>query len=1536
MIMTKRFTLFSILFLLYGGTCVFGQSAPYILMEFPLYPTLLKQDTAIWIKWTGASRDPANPDLVPDSGRIYFSKSPGGSIIDNYTDSITKRVINTVISGDDTSYISQDNILSKSENPPLRGIQFRPNENGMGAGTYYMMVGWKTSMNGVDTTFYSDEIIVLVDADAAVQPELPAKAAEIEDLTPTFKWKSNPGVPYYHVIVSDKKITFNTDSNTVDNLSPIWQAITSNTQVTYGTPDPSGTITSDPPPMSPGVEYSWVVLNNFGNNPLATSDRFGIPWTFKIKGLPLKAPVNVSPSDNDTITSDVATITFKWANLDTNANTYKLYLYVASTVQGVNAQMIVWSNEVTAGQFSGDTASITLDAKSVLTDNYYTWKVMAIDKKGAGTSGNLTGFKYKAPTGVIKVQSREMVLGKERVVKYAEVKVEVLDGSMEAPLLFYTENDGNMARSRPVGTYRLTMVKDGFTSQTKTVTVTSGDTVTSKFILQRPDGTMFGKVLDGAGKALNLAIITAVSDRGDTATAETDPSGNFIVRCSEADWKVSASKNGYIPSLPRDTSVKYGQSVDLKTPIVLVQNPYLVSGTVVNTANEPVIGAKVQLLRDNVVVSQIPSTPQTGFFTFSVEAGTYTLKASKTGFTSYNEQVIITNSVQLTVRLDAGAAMIRGYVYGRSWKNNVTQVYAPVTDATIMLIDTTVTPYDTITAVSDDVYGDFAVSTSGGKVYKMYSSAAGYISSTKYTDLIASGKTYTLHDTMAALASVKGGLSISGTVTDSSNITINLIDTTTKTIIASAKSDALGTFEIRNIPDGLYQIQAGKVGLVAKSIVVFDTAGVAATTDLLRFTDHRPVKADQQNQIIDSVYITMESGTKALQWFINHKGSALTRAAVKVQSPLQKVLTATQSIGGIGVGSYIISIDADSADIMDCSYHTYTLAVGADSLHTDTVIMPVVHRSADTLSLSGGMVACTVTVSDTSLSSGYLYFKDINAAAFDSVAYTGYVTRSTDKLYTFQFSPLKDATHLVYYFQLKIGTDIYGYEQETYRSYIMPDPKVLSRLTIVPWSKDTLLLPADASVKFTFKAFYGSLFLPADQLTPAHVSWSIVNPNGCSIQSQTTGNDTPSVVLKTAVNGTGDNVAQLQARFISSEPYTLAAGISDTVTLALKVTAGKLDSISVLRVDSDARKNYITTSSLDRAQFLAQGIDVLGNKVTISANWEHYPQTAGTISDGTFDPSDDFVGYVQIYAKVGKIVGQYNRLYGDVVNQSGLDVHYIIPYSKDTVNSGQGCRIIIPANLIDSSDIGEIAMEKTVLEKNKLLSISGDYDIVGDAYEIEKIRGGEFNIQNDSITISIDVPSEYQDAARSKRALFYVARWNSDSIKWNPDTSSIISVDGKEVSVKTAHFSRYALLHKAVATDASFAIKPNPFSPYVKPFAEFLYNAQMGTCFEIRPASRYKNSLTLQVDIYNVVGVRVWSAILQNAQSSALYRVWWNGKTTSRTEPLTQEVKLEDTEAQAYMIAGEKMCRNGRYFVVLTIDDTKKKKFYTKPIVLFK
>lgn len=1512
------------------------QSSPYVLTEFPL--AAMSSDSKIWVKWTGIAR-PSIPVTgptynAPDSGIVYFDRSPGGGVISNYHYKVDKFCIDTQSNG---TIQVEDNVYLGGM-PPIRGIKFRPKDQvGMDAGVFYYMVGFKTSIMGHDTTFYSNELQMIVESPNATTPIGPK--GDITQLTPTFSWQANPGVPYYHIILSDEALKIDTAGGlNIKGLSIIWQAITPNTQIVYGAPDPSGTITASPPPLSPTQTYSWVVLNNYGNHPAYTSTKIGLPQQFTILGTPLSKPVTVFPSQDTLDYRHDSIITFKWTNLDPKANTYKVYVYMSYSSGGSQAKLVVWENEVTAGAFSGsngiidahDTGSVSINARSVLTNNSYSWKVFAVDSKGASTASDTAGFRYNAPAmGRMSLHTLERIITTTQTgagtvidtivtrVPLVKMQVEVLSGSQEAPLLFYTDTGGNLSRERPAGTYRVTAIKDGFESFVKTIVLDSGTTADETFYLSRPSATMFGKVSDQTGVGINAATLTAVSERNDTVVSHSDALGSYIVNCYAADWVLYARKTGFVTSLPVRVSVTYGESKNMAA-IVLASEPYTVSGVVKNGTGDPLLGADVQIIRDGQVIAENPSTSQTGEFSFSVSPGTYTLYATKTGFTTYTKTANVSSSMQQPIVMSAGAALITGYVYGRSWVGT-RQVYAPVTSATVRFTDTTLSPADTFSAISDATYGDFRISVPGGHIYKMMSGALGYISHSRFmTDTIKGGITISVNDTVSGLGMLSGTVLLSSNRTSVANATVNLIAMGTNQLVASAKSQANGYFEMRNLGNGTLRLAAGVDGYVTDSIVASDTIYVSSGKTTI-----------EGRSDAESLVVFMSAGTKSFKWVVN--GGQDSTATVKIQSPLQKSLTPKDTLKNAGAGTYIVSVDGLADSIIDLSYHSFTVA-NSETFHWDSVFLPVVNTTADTVRIVHDTIRLSMH-SSSKIDSAVCYFRDIGALSFDSAK-----IRDSASAYTFAVKSQKDGSNLVYYFKAFRKNDVYGYTQETFNAYIPPDMTKLTKLEITPSTSDTMLLPADYDMSFSVKGYYGSQFAPSS-LDSSAISWVIAAPAQGFTLTKTRGLTT---TVHTSLSATSGGAVKVQAVIDTSvvriDPVRMPF---NGAIVSVKSSGKKIARLRVSRTDPNAGFP-ISTSSLSRAEFSAEGLDADSNLVSVNPAWTIIPAGAGTMStSGVFKPQKSFAGFVRVLAASGALSSEYVNVAGGSATP-GLEVQHLIMQSDqpDTISNMNGLSIVLPDSVVSAGKPGLIQVMTPTVE-NQRSRMTGNLTAVGTIYDIKELNGVTLQLSaGDSLRLTMIVPQ----GTSSTNALT-VGYWNSDSLKWVSLANSFVASDRKSVSAGITHFSRWAVLAISGGLQSSLTVLPNPFSPNrsasENDFANtplramFGLDAPKGTCISFIPDVGDQKIRKVNIKIYTLVNDLVCSVVLQNATKLVKYSLWWDGRTTDHDMTWDELPSGPDANSKVFPVGGRKMCRNGRYFVVLTIEDyAGKAKSYMKQVVL--
>lgn len=1470
-------------------------SSDYVIMVAPI--GVVSADQEVTVEWSGSVRVPPPMDQSfrsPDSGIIFFDRNPGGSDLNNYRYRVEKALAD------------YDN-YHVSGSPPRRGIRFRPEDQaGMNTGVFYCVVAWPMKSD----TLYSNEFQIMVDSPNPVNWRAPS--GSISNLTPLFRWEANQGVPYYHVILSDEEIRVDDSSGeiNINGVSIVWQAITANNQIAYGSPDPSGTITANPPPLSPGQRYTWLVMNNYGNHPAFSSPKVKLPpGEFMVTGEPLKKPVNVYPIDEwDFTSTDNETISFKWTNLDTLANTYQIFVYMSADSlveglsEGINAKIAVWEKTVSASR-NTDTMSVEVNAASILTSNSYSWRVIAIDETGAGRAGAISDFSYYAPSGTLNVFTRELLVvsdGEQQdtvisSVGLVEITMEVLEGPMEAPLLFYTDNAGNLVRSRPAGTYRLTASKNGYENVSRTVELEDGSRTFDTLYLIRSPSSIFGRVVDETDRGVDLATLRAVSQRGDTVCARSDSRGNFIINCYGDDWWVSALKPGFIKSVAKRVTIGDGQNHNLGK-ITIQTNRLSLSGRVVNDNGNGVIGSRVRLFRNDELVDLISSTPQDGSFSFSVEPGKYTVNADKAGFSSQVREVTLSESRAVTITLRPGASIVTGKIIGKSWSRRQQEyVHAPIRGASVKFVSMS-RPTDTVAVQSDATYGTFSTGLEGNVDYEVIVSAAGFTE--KRDTKIISALPFITHnhqDTLVRKAMISGTVALSSTGNFVGGVNVSLYDSVGGVTFAQATSGTDGYFEIRGIPDGEYLISAGKSGLFLESV---DPQGAVTVED--------------GRAIGDSFELLMDTGEKVIKWVIEeYEGSGF----VRIRSPFARSISFDDSLSGAGAGTYIFSVDAQEDSVLGLSLGRIVVPQDVQR-YVDTVVLDVTHTASDTLSIQNGRLDVKLK-SVNMLDSAEIFYRSRGG----NINYQSQRISRADSEYAFTVSPQRDGTELFYYFRAYRGNDIYGHDREVFSSYVKTDTSRLSRYEIAPFSDEIAVLPSDHTIRISLKGYYGSAFSPAKNLKNSAISWKLRNAQGNTL-SPSRGSE---VTVKTSDEKSNDTVWLVVT--IDTSDVKLASGLSATDSVGFVTTGFNVNRLEVARTDNRS-PNPITTSPIDRAEFRAKGYDTRGNRVEVNPAWSVIPDGAGVIDNsGVFRPSGDFVGYVRIVATSGSVSAEYNPYNAEEkVFDAGLNVRFVLGQQSRVADTRRGCKINFPRGVIGSTETGLIEVTTPDLG-NQIRRGSGNLRMVDSiGYDIKQLESITFK---DSIELVLSIPDSYREDAAAGKRKFWIARWDRDSLQWNTLENSVVSAQGKSISAKLAEFSRFAVLSESRELSGGLKISPNPFSPFIRPVNEHGLSAQFGTSIRYMVDAPEAVVPSVRISIHNNMGQRVWAVRHMNVAAGE-HALWWDGRTTSKEEVIRGGEGVGG-------IAQGPMLRNGRYFVVLTIEDTKGKTVqYVKHVVLMK
>lgn len=223
------------------------------------------------------------------------------------------------------------------------------------------------------------------------------------------------------------------------------------------------------------------------------------------------------------------------------------------------------------------------------------------------------------------------------------VEIEATDGTTTVTTVSLTEGDvGFFAlRSLPTpGTYTVTVAREGYSSQTVTVTLTEGQQITDLSISIAPNtGSLTGLAgLSGIGPAGGVTVtITGGEVELTTVSASIGTIGEWVVEelPVPATYTITFSRSGYVAQTRLiDLDPLAGTAIATGIDATLLPADSTVRGVIRNVDGTAVGGASI-LLTDGTTERRLTSaTDPLGTFEFAkVPAGTYTLTASLPGTT---------------------------------------------------------------------------------------------------------------------------------------------------------------------------------------------------------------------------------------------------------------------------------------------------------------------------------------------------------------------------------------------------------------------------------------------------------------------------------------------------------------------------------------------------------------------------------------------------------------------------------------------------------------------------------------------------------------------------------------------------------------------------------------------------------------------------------------------------------------------------------------------------------------------------------------
>ncbi|MEW6041651.1 MAG: carboxypeptidase regulatory-like domain-containing protein, partial [Elusimicrobiota bacterium] len=732
---------------------------------------------------------------------------------------------------------------------------------------------------------------------------------------------------------------------------------------------------------------------------------------------------------------------------------------------------------------------------------------------------------------------------------------------------------------------------------------------------------------------MDRATVTTYSDRGDSNFAYTDSRGSYVVNVDEGDWNIYASLKRFQPSIPKAYTLKVGENIKADD-ILLVINPYTIKGKVTNQ-----LGNQLELVR--VILKQGGSILDTAFtdsagnYMHNVTAGTYSLVFEKNGFVTSqkNDLAILASKV-----VDVSMALDPGYIIGRIIDSRSS---TPIPDVKIIAVPSS-TGLDTIETVSD-MYGNFNISIVGGITYSKISFfKSGYRSTQISNIIVAKNTTQVKNITIIRLATVSGSVLDSATTNGIKDVSVTLINSITEEILKSCKTDIHGYFELRGVETGNYLLSVGgsSYGVKTRNLTISDPP---TDTALLPFELaiggkallwHVSIKGksyyypgfmiNEINAAVESMAVSKDDSLlNAYNTTTAETYDDSFPATVKINSPVIANLDLPRVIGFLGNGKYMVSVDAESSDVIDIEKHILD-SLKSTVLTIDSVVLPYFLKAP--LASFDSVQLAFFTVSGATWDSSKVFYRDKNITNFSSKKLS-----SGDSTITIPVP--KDSSLLYYYFVIyDTSGDIYSNEQEVKYAVIPPDTNFKSIVLYPEYLGNAIQLAKNCDVTFEVRGYNGVPNQLASSLLS--VKWRINKDSSVhqtflsSLNSSITGNDTTRLEVSipsgdVPLNEIDDTIWAIVS--MKSSPAKKCSSFT-----VVKVINHQVNMVSII---GDA--NDVDNRGGKKVSFNIQAYDTSGGSripLFINAKFGAMPPFGMDTVDGIYTPDRNYIGNIRIFA----------------------------------------------------------------------------------------------------------------------------------------------------------------------------------------------------------------------------------------------------------------------------------------------------------------
>jgi len=218
--------------------------------------------------------------------------------------------------------------------------------------------------------------------------------------------------------------------------------------------------------------------------------------------------------------------------------------------------------------------------------------------------------------------------------------------------------DGLFRINLSPGTYTIKASQPFYSQVTLQATVVAGADTMMNIQLGVQYGEFTGTVSYN-GVAVEGAIVEAISGGTIQATAVTNASGAYTLYMPAGTYSLTASAPGYLNSSAASQPVSANSTVTVNLPLAQLGT---IAGTVTDLNGVPVSGAHIDFTNVNFTAGAQTGSAGT-YATFGIPAGTYTVTASASGYSSVSiAGVSVTNNVSTLVNLQfsTGVSLTNG------------------------------------------------------------------------------------------------------------------------------------------------------------------------------------------------------------------------------------------------------------------------------------------------------------------------------------------------------------------------------------------------------------------------------------------------------------------------------------------------------------------------------------------------------------------------------------------------------------------------------------------------------------------------------------------------------------------------------------------------------------------------------------------------------------------------------------------------------------------------------------------------------------